>query len=369
MTRMMDNPDLARRLGDLYAERDDRFDALVRAAQLDPGRDFRARDLRELRLADADLRGFDFSGSDLRGTGVRLARHVDASTGLGGALLDEDDAVWLGQRRQDADVDRVALARDLRQAIDRRQFELVFQPKIGLKSQSVTGVEALLRWQHPDRGLIAPAIFVPLLEELDLIETVTFWTIEAAIERQRTLRRSGFDVVVSLNISPSMVGKREFIANCTRLLQGSQARLRFEISETTLIAEYDKVRDSFDDLAALGISIAIDDYGAGLSSLALLKESGASELKIDGSFIRRLDDDQSVPLIVRSTIDLAHALDMEATADGIETEAQLSLLTVMGCDAAQGFVISRPLTVDALIAWLTANPTVPVKRVSRTAKA
>lgn len=356
----IDDHDLERRLGDLYAEQDGRFDALARAAGLDPARDFRARDLRALSFAEADLRGFDFSGSDLRGTGIHRAARVDASTVLGGTLVDRDDAAWLDRHAHPVDPDRGALAHDLSRAIDRQQFELVFQPKVALKDRAVTGVEALLRWRHPDRGLVAPAVFVPLLEERDLIEAVTYWTIEAAIERQRALRHRGLDIPVSLNISPMIMGRRDFIANCRRLVDGAGARLRFEVSETALVAEYDAVRDHIRDLSAIGISVAIDDYGAGLSSLTLLKESGAKELKIDGSFARRLDDSQSDPLIVRSTVDLAHALDMEVTAEGVETSAQLQLLTVMGCDAAQGFVISRPLDLDMLIAWLKAGPTIPV---------
>lgn len=360
MTRSATNdPDLGGRLGDLYAERSERFDALARAARLDPARDFRARDLRALRFADADLRGFDFSDSDLRGAGVRLAGHLDASTRLDGALVDADDASWLGERGLEPDDDRDDLARDLRRAMDRRQFEFVFQPKIGLRTRAAVGVEALLRWRHPERGLISPAVFVPLLEELDLIETVTYWTIEAAIERQRTLRHRGFDLIVALNISPMMLGKRDLIVNCRHLVGSDRPGLRFEVSESALIAEYDTVREHVRDLEALGISVAIDDYGTGFSSLTLLKESGAKELKIDASFVRPLEQDQSEPLIVRSTIDMGHALGMEVTAEGVETSAQLRLLAVMGCDAAQGFAISRPLAFEALIAWLK-DATLPV---------
>ncbi|MDJ0276312.1 EAL domain-containing protein [Sphingomonas sp. 2R-10] len=357
----MDNPDLGRRLADLYAGEDTRFDALVRAACLAPDRDFRDRDLRALRFEDADLRGFDLSGSDLRGTGLRHARHVDRTTGLTGAILDDDDADWIVRRSQVDSRDRVELVRDLRQAIDRRQFELVFQPKVDLKSRKVTGAEALLRWQHPDRGHVAPATFVPLLEEEGLIEAVTYWTIEAAIERQRILRKRGFDLVVALNISPMMMGERDFIRNCAHVLGGERPRLCFEITETALIAEPETVPGYIRELEAMGIVVAIDDYGTGFSSLGLLKGSGARELKIDGSFIRQIGNDHSEPLIVRSTIDLAHALDMEVTAEGVETEAQLSLLTMMGCDAAQGFFISRPLTLDALIAHLEASAEVPVE--------
>lgn len=336
---------LADRLSNLYAQTDARFDVLARSARLDPQNDFRFRDLRALRFSEADLRGFDFSGSDLAGTGLRLARHIDSTTALAGALLDEADAAWHGQRFQQAAEDIQTLTVDLRRALDRRQFLLVYQPKMTLRGNTIIGAEALLRWDHPDRGLVLPATFVPLLEEAGLIEAVTYWTIETAIEHQRLLAGRGVDLMISLNISAQLITTREFVRNCARLIEGQTAKLRFEVSETDFILDMEATLPRVRELAELGISLAIDDYGVGLSSLAFLKQIPAQELKIDKSFINRITNETSDPLIVRSTIDLAHALDMTITADGVETAAQLSLLTVMGCDAAQGFLISRPLAI------------------------
>lgn len=346
---------LQQRLAGLYGELDARFHNLVRAAALDPRRDFRFRDLRALQFQDADLTGFDFTDSDLRGTGLRFAARVVNSTILSGAMLDQEDANWHDQRLRDVPIADAELAEDLRLAVTRGQLDLVFQPKVSLNSKSVTGAEALLRWHHPAHGIISPARFIPMLEELGHIEEVTYWTIETAVEQQRLLVRAGIDLTITINISTMLLERPGFITDCGRLVRGQRAALRFEITESVFFMESDALIRHLDQLASMGISISIDNYGTGFSSLALLKRIPASELKIDRSLINNLTADNSDPLVVRSTIDLAHAFGWEVTAEGVETSAQLALLTALGCDAAQGFLIGRPMTIHDLANFVTTG--------------
>jgi EAL domain-containing protein (putative c-di-GMP-specific phosphodiesterase class I) len=355
--------DLSALLSTLYGESDERFEVLAQAAGLDPKRDFRSRDLRALYFAAADLAGFDFTDSDLRGTALRLAARIDDKTIIAGALLDRTDADWYDARVRETPAIDTALVDDLRLAMDRQQFALVFQPKVALRGGTVTGAEALLRWQHHERGVIMPVQFVPLLEELDLIERVTLWMIETAIEQQRVLVRRGFDLTIAVNISPTLIERADFIDDCQRLVSGQAAALRFEINETAFIMDLEIIIRHIEQLATMGISIALDDYGTGYSSLNLLRRLPAQELKIDQSFVHRLGNDNADPLVVRSTIDLAHALGWEVTAEGVETASQLSLLTVMGCDAAQGYLIARPMGIEQLAHFLEAGAEIVSHRV------
>jgi len=328
--------DLMVRLAALYDEPDQRFEILAQAAGLDPGRDFRSRDLRALHFTSANVAGFDFTDSDLRGTALRFAAQIGDSTIIAGALLDRSDADWYDAHVRATPPLDTALVDDLRLALDREQFALVFQPKVALAGGVVTGAEGLLQWQHHEQGVVSPYRFVPLLEDLDLIERVTLWMIETAIEQQRKLVRLGFDLTIALNISPTLMERADFIADCRRLVTGQASALRFEINESALVADPEILIRHIEQLATMGITIALDDYGTGYSSLAVLKRLPAQELKIDRSFVHLLGDDHADPLVVRSTIDLAHALGWEVTAEGVETASQLNLLTVMGCDAAQG---------------------------------
>jgi len=251
--------------------------------------------------------------------------------------------------------DREALARDLRLAIGKGELFLHYQPKVHLRRKRVESVEALIRWQHPVRGLILPGEFIGIAEESRDIIDLTVWTIQQVIRDQRTLAREGHDVTAFINISGSLLSDARFVRRACALVKSSGARIGFEITETAVIREPETAIAHLREFAAIGIDIAIDDYGAGLSSLAYLKKLPARELKIDKLFVTQLTSSNRDPLIVRSTIDLAHALEMEVVAEGVETPAALALLTVMGCDVAQGFFISRPVSLPALLAFLTSD--------------
>ncbi|MEG3165376.1 EAL domain-containing protein [Sphingomonas sp. PB2P19] len=255
--------------------------------------------------------------------------------------------------------DRIALARDLADAIENEELFLQYQPKVHLRRQEVTSVEALVRWQHPDRGLVLPSDFIPMAEQSRDIVPLTLWTIRQSILDQKRLADRGHDLRIFINIAGGLLADMRFVRTVCALVEESGARLGFEITETSVIRDPESAIAHLKVFADIGVTIAIDDYGAGLSSLAYLKQLPARELKIDKLFVTQLTSSNRDPLIVRSTIDLAHALEMEVVAEGVETPAAMALLSVMGCDMIQGFLISRPINIDALLHFLDSDAHLP----------
>lgn len=249
-------------------------------------------------------------------------------------------------------LDKVALMRELPRAITSGQLFLQYQPKVNVRREAVTGAEALVRWRHPVRGLILPGDFIAAAEESGEIAGLTLWTLRQVIDDQRVMAAHGYDMPVFVNISGVLLADAMFAAEACRIISESGTKIGFEITETAVIRDPESAIRHLHMFADIGIPLAIDDYGAGLSSLAYLKQLPASELKIDKMFVMQLTSSNRDPLIVRSTIDLAHALEMEVTAEGVETPAALALLSVMGCDTVQGFLISRPIALDAFIRFL-----------------
>ncbi|MGR6327544.1 EAL domain-containing protein [Sphingomonas sp. XXL09] len=244
------------------------------------------------------------------------------------------------------------MARELDRAIDKDELVLAYQPKVHVRRQEITSAEALVRWRHPERGMVMPNDFIPIAEQCQLIDRMTLWTIRRAIADQQELARRGHHLRLFINISGQLLADAAFVEEACRLVGSSDANLGFEITETSVIRDPASAIANLQRFADYGITIAIDDYGAGLSSLAYLKQLPARELKIDKLFVTQLTSSNRDPLIVRSTIDLAHALEMEVVAEGVETHAALALLTVMGCDMVQGYLISRPVALEALITYL-----------------
>jgi EAL domain-containing protein (putative c-di-GMP-specific phosphodiesterase class I) len=249
-------------------------------------------------------------------------------------------------------LDGIALSRDLPGAITRDELFLQYQPKLHVRQQRVASIEALIRWRHPRRGLVMPNDFIPLAEQSRVIAGMTLWTIRRVIADQQSLAAAGHDLMVFINISGVLLGDSAFVRQACNLIQQSGVRIGFEITETAVIRDPLSAIANLNVFSEIGVTIAIDDYGAGLSSLAYLKQLPAKELKIDKMFVTQLTSSNRDPLIVRSTIDLAHALEMEVVAEGVETPAALALLSVMGCDMVQGFLISRPIGLDGLVAFL-----------------
>jgi EAL domain-containing protein (putative c-di-GMP-specific phosphodiesterase class I) len=245
-------------------------------------------------------------------------------------------------------LDGLHLMRDLQEAIRQDKLALHYQPKVRSRTGEVACAEALLRWRHPVRGMIPPDQFIGLAEESGNIPAVTEWVLDRAIRDQATLARDGIVLPIHINISGLLVADRHFRDLALARVAKASGEIGFEITETAMMHDPEGALANLDAFAAAGIRLSIDDYGSGFSSLAYLQRLPVQELKIDRIFISRLASGQRDPLLVRSTIDLAHALEMEVTAEGVETPEALALLQVMGCDMVQGYYLSRPLELAAL---------------------
>jgi len=252
-------------------------------------------------------------------------------------------------------VDRFSLMRDLQRAIADDQLELHYQPKLRARTGLVDSAEALLRWTHPERGPIRPDVVVGLAEETGNIRALTQWTIERGIADQKWLAAQGFDLRVHINLSGVLIHDAPFASWALQHLRSANGRIGLELTETAMIDDPEGALAHLVAFAEAGIHLSIDDYGSGYSSLAYIQNLPVHELKIDRCFISRLNTSQRDPLLVRSTIDLAHALEMEVTAEGIETPEALALLQVMGCDLVQGFLLSKPLTLADFRAFAIRN--------------
>ena len=252
----------------------------------------------------------------------------------------------------DGTLDDVALMRDLSVALTEDQLELHYQPKLRTRSNAVDSAEGLLRWVHPTRGPVATATFIRAAEETGAIREVTEWVIARAIRDQARLRAEGYDLTLYVNISGLLLPDPDFAARALAIVGGAGDAIGFEITETAVIDDPTGAMANLRAFRAAGIRIAIDDYGSGLSSLAYLKQLPAHELKIDRMFVADLVNSHRDPLLVRSSIDLAHALEMEVTAEGVDDPVALALLRIMGCDLVQGYLIAPPLPLAAFTAFL-----------------
>lgn len=250
---------------------------------------------------------------------------------------------------------RLALVSDLRRAISQDQFFLSFQPQLSLAGRRLRGVEALARWQHPQRGLVRPDQFVPLAEGTGAIKQLTLWVLDAALRQCRSWRRAGIHLPVAVNLSARNLQDGTLplaLADLLDLRQVPADDLILEITESTIMADPDRAMEVLTQLGGMGVRLAIDDFGTGYSSLAYLKRLPANEIKIDKSFVLRMSEDQDDATIVRSIVDLGHNLGLEVVAEGVEDCEAWNLLAALGCDMAQGYFISPPLPAPELERWL-----------------
>ena len=246
----------------------------------------------------------------------------------------------------------LSLMGDMRRGIEAGHISLLLQPKYSFRSGRIESAEVLVRWKHPNRGMIPPDLFVPMAEETGHIGALTEWVLRAAIADQKRMSAAGYPLTLAINISARLLSDAEFARNAVAAVRAAPHPIAFEITETAVIDNPKLALEHIELFAANGIKISIDDYGSGLSSLAYLKQLPAQELKIDKVFIQNINTNQRDALLVRSTIDLAHGLGMAVVAEGVETPAAFSLLASMGCDMAQGYLISRPATIEELVALL-----------------
>jgi diguanylate cyclase (GGDEF)-like protein len=254
--------------------------------------------------------------------------------------------------------ERLALIGDLRRAIAADELALYCQPKVEMATRRLCGAEGLMRWRHPRHGMVSPARFVGLAEHAGLITPLTQWVLEAAFRERRRWHDSAFEQPLAVNVSARDLHDPRFVERVRELMAAcgtAPGWMQFELTESALMEEPQAVIDTLGRLADLGIETMIDDYGTGYSSLRYLQQMPVSSLKIDQSFVRRMRSDPDSAAIVRSTIELCHALSLRAIAEGVEDEAAWSALARDGCDAAQGYYVGRPLPVGEFQAWANTS--------------
>jgi diguanylate cyclase (GGDEF)-like protein len=254
--------------------------------------------------------------------------------------------------------EHLSLLGELRRAVERNELRLHYQPKVSMHSANISAVEALIRWEHPTRGLVPPAMFVPFAEHTGYIKLLTRWVIREAMRQCGEWLRAGLRLQISVNISARDLMNRELPAEVAALLDEHDVPpglLCLEITESGFMEDPGHAQKVLDRLAELGVRLSIDDYGTGYSSLSYIMKLPVQELKIDQSFISRMVADEEISTIVRSTIDLGHNLGLKVVAEGVEDLSVWNMLRTLGCDDAQGFFMSRPLPPDALAAWIRAN--------------
>lgn len=255
--------------------------------------------------------------------------------------------------------ERLQMGSELRHAILENQLRLYYQPKIDMFTGHVTGVEALVRWQHPERGLLTPDTFLPLVERAGLNKTLTDWVLRAAGAQCERWHQQGYRMKLAINVSGRVFQDPDFLAQVEHMVRETSAPSQYfeiEITENELMSDIADVSRILQRLSSLGITIAIDDFGTGYSSLAYLKELPLHTLKIDKSFVTHMTRNDNDAVIVRSMIDLAHNLGRTVVAEGIECRDTWDLLSILGCDGAQGYYISHPLPADKFGHWLGRSP-------------
>ncbi|MHB8283625.1 MAG: putative bifunctional diguanylate cyclase/phosphodiesterase [Caulobacteraceae bacterium] len=259
----------------------------------------------------------------------------------------------------------LSLMSELMEAMGSEHFNLAYQPKYDLRRGLITGVEALSRWRHVTRGPLSPDLFVTMAEETGHIGEMTDWVLDKAIADQAAFAASGHVLDMSVNLSGRLLADDRFVHAALERMSGSAGRLCLEITETAVIGNPEAAKRNMERLAEAGVALSIDDYGSGLSSLAYLRDIHAEELKIDKAFVLRMDVTAKDALLVRSTVDMAHSLDLKVTAEGVETPATLALLTAMGCDMAQGYHIAKPMAAVDLMSLLGASDRAETKIVQQ----
>jgi EAL domain-containing protein (putative c-di-GMP-specific phosphodiesterase class I) len=256
-------------------------------------------------------------------------------------------------------LDRLSLETELRRAIERGELELFYQPKVDLKSNRLVGAEALVRWRHPQRGMVSPGDFIPLAEETGLIIPLGQWVLNTACQQVRTWEAAGRQPPrVSVNVSSHQFRQRTLARDVQAALSGSGIAARHLCLELTESAIMEHAQDNVRTLMALkdsGVSLSIDDFGTGYSSLSYLKRFPIDEIKIDRSFVSGVERDKDNAAIVTAVIAMAHSLGLRVVAEGVETPLELAYLLQQGCDECQGFLYSRPLPAADFGALLMAQ--------------
>ncbi|WP_240626267.1 putative bifunctional diguanylate cyclase/phosphodiesterase [Thalassospira lohafexi] len=264
--------------------------------------------------------------------------------------------------------ERKTIEEDLRNALENDQLELYYQPKIDCRTERVVGAEALVRWHHPDRGLIMPGEFISVAEECGLINRLGAWVLEKACKQTQIWRDSSLPGLrIAVNLSPAQFQDAELVSSVTRIVKDTampEGTLELEITESILMNNPEKAVSTLKELKALGVMIAIDDFGTGYSSLNYLKRFPVSSIKIDQSFVNDIHVDMDDKAIVDAVIGLGHSLNLEVVAEGVEEVEQLDYLREKGCDFIQGYLYSKPLPADTFVTWVTERQAQEPKRIA-----
>jgi predicted signal transduction protein with EAL and GGDEF domain len=278
------------------------------------------------------------------------------------------DVALYEERHDNHSPAKLALTADLRRALESGEIVVWYQPELDLTSERTTALEALVRWEHPDLGMLAPGVFLDIAERTNLIKPLTHSVLDQALAQVSHWHALGMDLTVAVNVSARVLGDREFTAHVAQALRKhgvAPGRLKLEVTESALMADPVLARSVLGDLHELGIDLAIDDFGTGYSSLAYLADLPVSEVKIDRAFVGRMAAGSREGIIVSSTIELAHHLGLRAVAEGVEDVAFIAKLQALNCDIAQGFGISHPMSgVDATKWLLRAHRFAPVEAVA-----
>ena len=250
---------------------------------------------------------------------------------------------------------RLALISGFSKAIKENELVLHYQPIINVSDRSVKGVEALVRWNNPEHGLLQPDSFIPMVELGDSIILLTNWVVNQVLLDYKTWEEQGVDIEISINISTLNIQDEEFVNNINKILlehRVNAEKIRFEITESVIMADTQRAIKTIEALDYMGVGISIDDFGTGYSSLSYLKEIPVNELKIDKSFVMEMEVNENDAVIVRSTIDLAHNLGLKVTAEGVESKGSLEMLDALGCDRIQGFYLCPPVIGERIVPWI-----------------
>lgn len=285
-----------------------------------------------------------------------LIQHADVAMYL--AKRSNSGCSFYDARQDRYSVTRLALEKDLHDAIDNNALELYYQPLLCLRTKRIIGVEALLRWKHPQRGMIPPDEMIPIAEQTGLIKPLTMWVLNTAMHQCETWRQQGFHLKVAVNLSvwnlqdPTLVDALKAIFATWNI---PPSCLELEITESAMMADPDHALEVLSELNNMGIHLAVDDFGTGFSSLAYLKKLPVHSLKIDKSFVIGMAREENDITIVRSTIELAHNLGLSVVAEGVENQEVLDLLARHGCDVAQGYYLGRPMPLNDVTRYLEAH--------------
>jgi diguanylate cyclase (GGDEF)-like protein len=319
---------------------------------------------------DCCSRPFEVQGTQMRlGAVTGIAMFPDdgddaqlllknAEAALERAKSTGDEHLFYTQRLSVAVTEKLLLEQSLREALERQEFQLHYQPKVDLETRKVKGLEALIRWNNAERGMVPPAQFIPLMEETGMIVSVGAWVIQQAAEERASWRRKGMTVPrVAVNVSTVQLRKRDFVQTVQAVLKdaGKAPGIDFEVTESLIMEDVEGNIQKLEEISRMGIGVALDDFGTGYSSLGYLAKLPVETLKIDRSFIAKMLDDPGAMTLVSTMISLAHSLKLTVVAEGVENEEQAKILRLLRCDEIQGYLISKPLPFDEMTEFLKAS--------------